>query len=468
MPIQIYNSLTKSKEELVPLSDKVINMYSCGVTVYDRCHIGHARSLYVFDVIRRYLQYRGYKVNFVRNITDIDDKIINRAQELKKDWKDVVRENIDAYYTDMESLKIDRADIEPRATENIQDIIHDIEGLIQKGFAYAVDGDVYYSVRKFSDYGKLSRQSIDQMMEAVRIEKGERKKDPLDFALWKKSKEGEPSWMSPWGEGRPGWHIECSCMSLKHLKCDTLDIHAGGRDLIFPHHENELAQAEALHGRKFAKYWIHHGLLTINGQKMAKSTGNFVTVRDIVGRYTIDDLKMFFLSSHYASPIDYSEEKMDEAHKALQRFDVLFWKTSELLSSLPDTVRKSDDFIDEAKRDFLAAMDDDFNTAKALGVLFELINATNKLIDTGKKDAATLGVVAAAVDTLEHFSSQVFGLFQAEETKELGVEEEELIEGRKQARLSKDFKRSDELRDILKEKGIIVEDTKEGQVWRWA
>jgi len=275
--IKIHNSLGNKKEVLRPLKGKRLNIYSCGVTVYDKCHIGHARSLYVFDMIRRYLKYRGFDVWFIRNITDIDDKIINRARETGKDWRDVVDENIRLYENNLKRLGVSKADQEPRATDNIPEMVAHIEGLIKKDFAYVQDGDVYFSVRQFKDYGKLSGQSIEKMQEAVRIEKDEKKKDPLDFALWKKSKEGEPSWDSPWGKGRPGWHIECSSMSAKYAKTETLDIHAGGRDLIFPHHENELAQSEALSGKPFARYWIHHGLLTINGQKMAKSLKNFIT-----------------------------------------------------------------------------------------------------------------------------------------------------------------------------------------------
>jgi len=264
MPIYIYNSLTRKKEEFIPLSPPKVNIYTCGVTVYDESHIGHARSLYIFELIRKYLKYRGYKVRFVRNITDIDDKIINRANELKVDWKELVSKYIGRYYEDLQLLGIEKADFEPRATENIKDMIKYIGGLIKKSFAYESGGDVYFNVRKSPSYGKLSGQSIDEMEKGVRIEPSENKKDPLDFALWKKSKEGEPAWKSPWGEGRPGWHIECSVMSQKFLKAETLDIHAGGRDLIFPHHENEIAQAQALTGKPFAKYWIHHGLLTIN------------------------------------------------------------------------------------------------------------------------------------------------------------------------------------------------------------
>src|SRR3989338_6802582 len=468
--MQIYNSLNKKKEELIPLdpAGKRINMYTCGVTVYDQCHIGHARSLYVFDLIRRYLQSRGFKVNFVRNITDVDDKIINKANELKKSSDQVARENVDLYYRDLESLGVSRADIEPRATENIADIVKDVEGLIKRGFAYNVNGDVYFNVRKFSDYGKLSGQSIEKMMEAVRIEKDEQKKDPLDFALWKKSKEGEPSWDSPWGGGRPGWHIECSCMSLKHLKCETLDIHAGGRDLIFPHHENEIAQAEALHGKPFAKYWLHHGLITVNGQKMAKSLGNFITVQEALKKYPLDDLKLLFLFSHYASNIDFTEQKMEEAHKAMQKFDVLFWKAHELLKGKKFPTVGTADFIEQHRQEFVAAMDDDFNTPQALAAVFDLINETNKFIDAGKKDDKSLAVIYQAVDMIESLAKDIFGLFSKEADNDLDVEAEKLLEERKAARAGKNFKRSDELRDLLKDKGIVVADTKEGQTWRWA
>ncbi|MBU3958765.1 MAG: cysteine--tRNA ligase, partial [Candidatus Omnitrophica bacterium] len=302
MPISIYNSLTRKKEPFQPLNPPQVNMYTCGVTVYDDCHIGHARSLYIFDVIRRYLKYRDYKVNFVRNITDIDDKIIKRANELEIEWSELVQRYIASYKRDLGLLGIregilDKDKEEPRATGNIPEMVAYIKDLVDKGYAYVTDSGVYFSVRKFKDYGKLSGQGIDQMLSGARIEPNEDKQDPLDFALWKKSKPGEPSWPSMWGDGRPGWHIECSVMSQKFLKTDTLDIHAGGRDLIFPHHENEIAQSEALTGKPFAKYWIHHGLLTINGQKMAKSLGNFVTIKDFIAKYKIADfLKMFFLT----------------------------------------------------------------------------------------------------------------------------------------------------------------------------
>ncbi len=468
MAVCIFNSLTKKKEELISQDGKTIRMYVCGVTVYDQCHIGHARSLYVFDIIRRYLKYRGYEVHFVRNITDVDDKIINKAKESGKTFEDVVKENIEAYDRDLEALAIGKADAEPRATANIPEMITAIQGLIQKGFAYAADGDVYYDVRKFKEYGKLSGQSIDKMEEAVRIEPDAKKKDHLDFALWKKSKEGEPSWESPWGKGRPGWHIECSCMSLNHLKCETLDIHAGGRDLIFPHHENEIAQAEPLTGKPFARYWIHHGLLTIQGQKMAKSLGNFITIQDALKKYTADEIKLFFLSSHYASPIDFTEGKLMEARKALERFDILFWKAYQMLEGRKSVGALEAEFITKRRNEFIEAMDDDFNTPKALGCLFDFINDTNKFIDTAPKDGNYLEIVFRAVDIIESLSRNILGLFLKEKDADLTTEQERLLQDRKYARKQKNFKRSDEIREQLKSFGIIVEDAKDGQVWRWA
>ncbi len=467
MPIRIYNSLRKTKEELKASDsrDKTIKMYCCGVTVYDECHIGHARSLYVFDMIRRYLQYRGFNVRFVRNITDLDDKIITKAKETNQDWKEIIAQNIDSYHRDLKSLRIDRADQEPRATENIPDMVRDIEGLLAKGYAYEVDGDIYFSVRKFPGYGKLSGQGIEKLEEAVRIEKDAKKKDPLDFALWKKSLPDEPSWPY-WGGGRPGWHIECSCMSLKYLNCQTLDIHAGGRDLIFPHHENEIAQSEALWGKPFARYWIHHGLLTINGQKMAKSTGNFITVGDCLKKYTADELKMFFLFSHYASGMDFTEKKMEEAQKALERFDILFWKAYDIMKGKNSLGPFAADFVQQAQDRFLKAMDDDFNTPQALGCLFDLITLTNKFIEQEKDNQHYTGIIYNAVDTVESLAHEVFGLFSQEKEVAVTEEEQELLEERKRARANKDFKRSDQIRGLLKQKGIVVEDTPAGQSWR--
>jgi len=467
MAIQIYNSLSGKKEEFIPRSGNDVKMYTCGVTVYDRSHIGHARSLYVFDVIRRYLKFRGFNVLFVRNITDIDDKIIDRAIETQRTAEDVSQEQIRLYYKDLQALGVSPGDVEPKATDNIPDMITHIQGLIERGFAYAVKGgDVYFDVRAFKDYGKLSGQSIDKMHEAVRIEKDSSKKDPLDFVLWKASKPGEPVWESPWGPGRPGWHIECSCMSMKHLHTQTLDIHAGGRDLIFPHHENELAQSQALTDLPFAKYWIHHGLLTINGQKMSKSLGNFITIEQALERYTADEIKMFFLFSHYVSNIDFSEEKVIEARKALNKFDVLFYRAVTLLKG-KNVQPVQAGFISKYKNEFIEAMDDDFNTPKALAALFNLINDTNIFIDQNSDDPNYLGVIYHAVDVLENLARNIFGLFLQEKDKTLSAELEALLEERVAARKAKDFKRSDELRAVLKEKGVAVEDGKSGQTWRW-
>ena len=457
--MQIYNSLTRKKEKFTPLKGKNVNIYTCGVTVYDDCHIGHARSLYIFDVMRRYLKYRGYKVNFVRNITDIDDKIINRANELKVDWEELVKKYIASYYEDLKALAIDKGDKEPRATENIPDMIKYIKQLIDKGYAYEAGGDVYFDVRKFSDYGKLSGQAKDKMREGVRIEPGENKKDPLDFALWKSSKEGEPSWKSPWGDGRPGWHIECSVMSQKFLKTDTLDIHAGGRDLIFPHHENEIAQGQAKTGKQFANYWIHHGLLTINGHKMAKSLANFITIKDALKMYPADALKIFYLQAHYSSSIDFSDEKMNECKSALERFHILFDSADRMKKRKPD--KQFAKRIEDLEKKFIEAMDDDFNTPQALAILFDMLKEANKDIN---QDSGDILCVSETISKL----GAIFGLFLAEEKidKELENYVESKIKERKEEKEKKDFKKADVIRKELKGKGIILEDTKEGTTWR--
>ena len=456
MSIYIYNSLTRKKEEFIPLHPPQVNIYTCGVTVYDESHIGHARSLYIFDVIRRYLKYRGFAVKFVRNITDIDDKIINRSKELKINWEGLVKKYIDRYYEDLEILGIQKGDDEPRATDNIPDMIKHIQGLIEKGYAYVTDSGVYFNVRKFKDYGRLSGQSIDQMQSGCRIEPDETKQDPLDFALWKISKPDEPSWPSPWGSGRPGWHIECSVMSEKFLKTETLDIHAGGRDLIFPHHENEIAQSQALTGKPFAKYWIHHGLLTINGQKMAKSLGNFVTIKDFIDKYkNVDLLKMFFLSTHYSHPIDYNEEKIDEAKKVLERILILMGKAGE------KTRRNKSKEIGDIKNKFIIAMDDDFNTPQAIASIFDLVNMANKNID----DA---GFVLTAKNTLRELLD-IFGISLKIETKGLVITDEEIeakVKEREEARSKKDYKVADKIRQEIEKQGIIIEDTKDGTAWR--
>jgi cysteinyl-tRNA synthetase len=456
-PIYIYNSLTRKKEEFAPINSPKVNIYTCGVTVYDDSHIGHARSLYIFDVIRRYLKYRGFEVKFVRNITDIDDKIINRANELKVDWKELVKKYIERYYEDLKSLGIEKGDFEPRATENIPEMIKYIQGLIEKGFAYEAGGDVYFNVRKFSSYGKLSGQSIDAMETGVRIEPTEHKKDPLDFALWKKSKENEPFWDSPWGKGRPGWHIECSVMSQKYLKTDTLDIHAGGRDLIFPHHENEIAQSEALSGKPFAKYWMHGGLLTINSQKMAKSLGNFVTIKDFMNKYKYADLlKLFFLSAHYSSPIDYTAEKIEETKQALERILILLNKVEE--NPVSNKIKE----IEDVKDNFIKAMDDDFNTPQALACIFELVNLANKNI--GNADFTS--VAKNTLKELLNLLGLKLNFDQNEDTADETKLIQDLIDKRIQLKKEKQYSEADKVREDLEEKGIILEDTKDGTTWR--
>ncbi|MCX5709779.1 MAG: cysteine--tRNA ligase [Candidatus Omnitrophica bacterium] len=463
MSIHIYNSLTRKKEEFLPLNPPKANIYTCGVTVYDESHIGHARSLYIFDLIRRYLVCRGFKVKFVRNITDIDDKIINRARELNLDWRLLVKKYIARYYEDLEALGIAKADFEPRATDNIPDMIKYISGLIEKGYAYNTPSGVYFNVRKFKDYGKLSGQSIEEMLTGVRKGSEESKNDPLDFALWKASKPGEPSWGSPWGAGRPGWHIECSVMSQKFLKAETLDIHAGGRDLIFPHHENEITQAEALTGKPFAKYWIHHGLLTINNQKMAKSSGNFITIKDFLTKYSdADILKLFFLSAHYSHPIDYNEAKVEETKQALSRLHILMDKLAKAGLRGGWFVRaKKIKEIEGIKAKFFAAMDDDFNTPEGLAAIFELVNLTNKNIEN--KD-----FVLSAKCALKELLG-IFGITLSAKRGAIDITDEEIkanIAQRKKARQDKNFELGDKIRKDLEAQGVILEDTKDGTSWR--
>jgi cysteinyl-tRNA synthetase len=475
--IFIQNSLTKLKEEFVPFLAGDVKMYTCGVTVYDDCHVGHARSLFIFDCIKRYLEYRGYIVKLVRNITDVDDKIINRSKEEGVSFDEVRNKYIENYYRDLEGLQIQKADFEPKATENVYYMVAHIKQLIDKGAAYEVEGDDYFSVRSFPRYGQLSGQSIDEMVNAVRIEKDERKKDPLDFALWKKSKEGEPSWKSPWGMGRPGWHIECSTMSLRYLRCETLDIHAGGRDLIFPHHENEIAQAEALTGKKFAKYWIHHGLLTIDGKKMSKSLGNFITIQDVLKQYRPNVLKMFFLCAHYGSPMDFTFEGLKKSARAYEKIEEFLDKVVPLRNrareeepSIPTECQMK---LQKARQEFERVMDDDFNTAQALAVVFELLNLGNRsLVSETEKEAAVavcdclielagvLGLsLKAPQKVVDYFSERI------KITDPTGLildpaEIEKLLGQRRQARQNKDFKKADEIRDYLRRHGVILEDKK--------
>ena len=470
--MKIYNSLTRRKDEV---REKRIGMYVCGPTVYDDPHIGHARSAYIFDIIVKYLRFRGFRVIFVRNITDIDDKIINRAKSekgggsLKEKSERIADKYLKVYEEDTARLGLAKPDHEPKATRAIPDIIEFIEILMKKGYAYTAGGSVYFDVRKFKDYGKLSGQSPDEMEEGARVSPDKNKKDPLDFALWKASGEGEPSWKSPWGEGRPGWHIECSVMSTKFLGNDFL-IHGGGLDLTFPHHENEIAQTEAA-GKKSAKYWVHNGLLTIDGQKMSKSLGNFITIRDFEAKYgDLDFLKLLFLSSHYRHPVDYTAEKIGEAAGMKERILIFTENAKDGSPGRPfgfaqgrqapgPSVKKE---IDNLKDRFIEAMDGDFNTPKALAVIFELVTLGNKSIGRGD--------IRSALE-VKKLLSEICGclglsLKRGAVDPEFEKKVKPLIEARNAARGNKDFKKADEIREKLLKEGIVLEDTREGTVWR--
>lgn len=487
MSLKIYNTLTGKKEDFAPIKPGEVKIYTCGVTVYDYNHVGHGRSLIVFDMIRRYLRYLGYNVIFVRNFTDVDDKIINRAKSECLPFSVVADKFIKEYFDDAEKFRIEPADIEPRVTTHIPDIINFIQKLIDSGYAYESDGDVYFSVRKFKEYGKLSKRSIDELLAGARIEPGEKKKDPLDFALWKSAKAGEPYWESPWGKGRPGWHTECCAMIFKHLG-ETIDIHGGGLDLTFPHHENEIAQAEALTGKPFARYWIHNGLVTVNGQKMSKSLGNFVTLKEIYSKYEPDILRLLVLSVHYRSPLDFSWDKMEETKRAYERLKNAI-DEAEVLSKLPIDENFEGDLysaIQKAQSGFYSAMSDDFNTPEALASLFGLVREMNILKDKAIKHGGiskkALESYKEAAKTLHDIGRDIFGLFDSlqpcikqEEIKAQKKEEsinedliKVLIEAREKARKEKQFAIADLIRDKLAEKGIILEDTPFGTKWKKA
>lgn len=481
MPLKIYNSLTSAKQEFSPVASDTnkVNMYTCGVTVYDSCHIGHGRSLYVFEVIRKYLKFRGLDITFVRNITDVDDKIINKARDwakkenisLKQAFDKVRNFYIQDYYKDLESLGLPKADIEPLATENIREIQEYIKALIKKGFAYEKNNNVYFSPRKLADYGKLSGNCLDDVIAAVRIDDDPDKNDPVDFALWKKAKEDEPAWDSVWGKGRPGWHIECSVMSQKYLNVQTLDIHGGGRDLIFPHHENEKAQAEALTGKPFAKYWIHHGLLTINGQKMAKSLGNFFTIKDVLSKYSADILKVFYLQAHYSSSIDFSWEKMDEAQKAFERIGILLEKLEKRYGNInlvPADIHceTGNQVIAAFYNRFIEAMDDDFNMPRGLAVLFDLVSECNKSIAANEQNKdAVLTYALLVIREIAGVFSLTFVKPKSSSFSDLEIQAK--VSLRNKFKKEKNFKAADEIRDQLQSAGIIIEDSKDGKTeWR--
>ena len=413
MPLRVYNTLARALERFEPLVPGQVRMYTCGVTVYDLCHIGHARSALVFDLIRRYLEYSGYRVTLVRNFTDVDDKIINRARDLHISWDALANENIAAFHRDMGALGLRPADVEPKATDHIPEMLRIIQVLVERGLAYAVDGDVYFAIRRFPEYGKLSHRSLDDLLAGARIEVDERKRDPLDFALWKSSRPGEPAWDSPWGPGRPGWHIECSAMAAKYLG-ESFDIHAGGEDLIFPHHENEIAQSEGATGKPFARYWLHNGFVTVNGEKMSKSLGNFVTIREALTRFSPDALRLLLLSTNYRGPLDYTEAAAAEKTKALDGVQE-FLRAADRLGGLPGDppMEEACGELHAEEAEFRAAMDDDFNTAKATGVLFDLVREGNRLLhaaNQGRSLTPTTLVALRRVATLLRRLGGVLGL----------------------------------------------------------
>ncbi len=462
--MRIFNTMSKTKEEFVPVDENEVKIYACGPTVYNFIHIGNARPLCVFDVLRRYLEYRGYNVKFVQNFTDIDDKIINRANEEGITFEEVSKKYIEEFWTDAHGLNFKDATIHPKATENIDEIIDIIKSLENKGYAYAVNGDVYFRTLKFKEYGKLSHQPIEDLVSGARIAVGDIKENPLDFALWKGAKEGEPYWESPWGKGRPGWHIECSAMNRKYLG-KTIDIHCGGQDLIFPHHENEIAQSECANGCSFSKYWMHNGYINVDNVKMSKSLGNFFTVRDIAEKYDLQVLRFFMLSAHYRSPLNFSEELMEAAKNGLERIttaaeNIKFIEDNAKITAISDSEEEKISKLDEFIKKFEEAMEDDFNTADAVAAVFELV----KFANTELNDKSSKEFAANILEVLIKLSD-ILGLIVIKE-KESDSEIDALIEERQEARKAKNFARADEIRDELKARGIVLEDTKDGVKWK--
>ncbi len=477
MTLRVYNTLARKKENFEPLTPGKVRMYVCGPTVYDSSHIGHARSVVVFDVIFSYLKSKGYDVTYVRNFTDVDDKIINRANALGVDPKEITDKYIAEFYEDMDALNVERATIEPRATQHINQMIDMIRRLMQQGFAYQINGDVYYRVEKFDGYGKLSGRKLEDMEAGARVDVDERKHNPYDFALWKSAKPGEPAWDSPWGKGRPGWHIECSVMSAEYLG-ETFDIHGGGKDLTFPHHENEIAQSEGASGKQFVKYWIHNGFVNIDQEKMSKSLGNFLLIKDVIKQYHPEAVRLFLLSNHYRSPIDFSEQNMKEAAAGLD-------KLYALLNRIEDNLFISKEIDQNQSGDywtrFCEVMDDDFNTAGGIGILFEAVRSANRLLDQHRET-----IPSQIAETLKsnwidiHKIGHIIGILREphqtyfKEKKESGLKKQDLdkervdkmIQARNAARKAGDWARADQIRDELAEMKIILEDRPEGTIWK--
>ena len=460
--MRIFNTMTRQKEEFIPNNPDEVKIYACGPTVYNYIHIGNARPLCVFDVLRRYLEYRGYNVKFVQNFTDVDDKIIKRANEEGITFEEVSKKYIEEFWTDANGLNFKKASVHPKATENIDEIINIIKTLEEKGYAYAVDGDVYFRTLKFKEYGKLSHQPIEDLQSGARIAIGEKKENPLDFALWKAAKEGEPYWDSPWGKGRPGWHIECSAMNKRFLG-DTIDIHCGGQDLIFPHHENEIAQSECANGCTFSKYWMHNGYINVDNVKMSKSLGNFKTVREIANVYGYEVIRYFLISSHYRSPINYSLEIIEQCKSALER---LYTCRESLDFALKNAKDIPDDEelikkLNSHREQFITAMDDDLNTADGVAAVFELVKAINTSILDKEVSKNVCQTAATVFDEL----CDVLGILYNRKNNDVDSDIETLIEERQQARANKDWATADRIRDELKAKGIILKDTPQGVTW---
>ncbi len=484
--MRIFNSQTKKKEEFIPLHEGKVGIYVCGITAYDVCHVGHARSAVVFDVITRYLRYRGYDVTYVKNFTDVDDKIIEKAQREKKEIAEISERYIREHDEDMEALGVARPTVTPRATDHIEGMIRLVATLIGKGLAYVVDGDVYYAVEKFPEYGKLSGRNLEDMLAGARIDVNDKKRNPYDFSLWKASKEGEPWWESPWGHGRPGWHLECSVMSQRYLG-DTFDIHGGGEDLIFPHHENEIAQSEGATGKPLARYWVHNGFVRVNSEKMSKSLGNFFTIRDILKQYHPEVLRLFMLQSHYRSPVDFSDAALNEARQGMDRFYSTLGTIRDLVTTgagKADSAGESSDkdreltgHLQSLRERFAEAMDDDFNTARAIGCLFDMIRLLNASF-TGKKVEASPAALEQTEKTLRDLGS-VLGLLledpdhylhldREREAVKRGLKVTEIeaaIAERRSAREAKEWQRADEIRKGLAAKGVILKDTPTATTW---
>jgi len=476
MSLRVFNTLHRKKEVFKPLDPGKVRMYVCGPTVYDSCHIGHARSVVVFDVIARYFKAMGYKVIYVRNFTDVDDKIIDKANQLGIDSEAVAERFIEEFYDDMDALNVERATIEPKATDHITQIIQFIEKLIEGGFAYRVEGDVYFSVEKFKEYGKLSGRKLDEMEAGARIDINERKNNPFDFVLWKSAKLGEPQWESPWGMGRPGWHIECSVMSSEYLG-ETFDIHGGGKDLCFPHHENEIAQSESISGEPFVKYWIHNGFVNINQEKMSKSLGNFLMIKDILKTYHPEVVRLFLLSNHYRSPIDFTEKAMDEARRGLDKMYGLLLRVDKTMGL------ESNQDIEpgDCWQQFCEAMDDDFNSARGIGTIFDTVRTVNRLLDQHENNGseqikqtiqyalADIRRTGTILGILLEKPAVYFDKKQTQVLEQKSVDPTmiaKMVEERNAARKAKNWKKADQIRNQLADMDVILEDRAEGTVWK--